>query len=152
MRHDKSFISPFHDRLSRPENSDLTLARIACLPALKNPIGTIMHDDTATKTSYMLILGDPTGEEYEGCNNPILICINLRINTWRRIKLKRSSKVPGGRAYASMIVSGQLRLPGCDVFLCVFGGVKEEVDEVSNTVELFNPISSHYCPGIEHDH
>lgn len=134
MRLDPSNISPFQDTFVREDDSWTKLYKLRSLPVLQDPIATIVHDDSATKHSYMLILGDPVGEGWESCNHPILVCINLVFNTWRIISLRNSRKVPCGRAHGSMIVSGELRTRDRDVYLCVFGGVTEEIEDVSGTI------------------
>ncbi|KAL5530808.1 hypothetical protein ACEPAF_7066 [Sanghuangporus sanghuang] len=123
MRQDEAFISPFEETLARPDKLDLVLPKLGSLPALQNASGAIVYDLTASKTRYLLILGDAVNH-----NHPILICINLELNTWRNIRLKNAEKVPRGRSRASMIVIGDLRAPDSDVFLCLFGGVNEDPD------------------------
>ncbi|KAL5488435.1 hypothetical protein ACEPAI_6553 [Sanghuangporus weigelae] len=123
MRQDEAFISPFQETLARPDKLDLVLPKLGSLPALQNASGAIVYDLTASKTRYLLILGDAVNH-----NHPILICINLELNTWRNIRLKNAEKVPRGRSRASMIVIGDLRAPDSDVFLCLFGGVNEDPD------------------------
>lgn len=57
MRLDPSNISPFQDTFVREDDSWTKLYKLRSLPVLQDPIATIVHDDSATKHSYMLILG-----------------------------------------------------------------------------------------------
>lgn len=128
MRQDEAFISPFEETLAAPDKLNLALPKLGALPALENCSGAIIYDRTASRTRYLLILGDPVGKENKNHDHPILLCINLQLNTWRYIRLKNAEKVLRGRSCASMIIIGELRSPDSDVFLCLFGGVSENRD------------------------
>ncbi|EJD00755.1 uncharacterized protein FOMMEDRAFT_157861 [Fomitiporia mediterranea MF3/22] len=122
MRDDRSLISPFEETLSVPQTSGLELPGLGPLPTLNNAVGTVVHDNTASMTPYLLLLGEPVRKSSRKESHPELLCINLKQNAWRIIELRNARSVPNGRSRASMIISGTLRTEGVDVYLCVFGG------------------------------
>ncbi|KAI5117522.1 hypothetical protein M0805_009530 [Coniferiporia weirii] len=120
MRIDPSRRSPFSNRV--PESpaedfNDLTLPRLGSLPALRRPIGALVHDRSPSKTTYLFILGDCTDP---GREHPVLLSINLTQNTWREIRLSGSRNMGYGRAKAQMVVIG--KPDSSNIYLCVFGG------------------------------
>ena len=102
------------------------------MPTLQDPIATIIRDSTGSMTSYMLVPEDLVESGFEDYNHTILLYVNLRMRTWQIIHLKNCEKVSNNWARAAMIVIREMRSQEADVYLCVFGGVKENQYEVSS--------------------
>lgn len=88
-------------------------------------------------TNCINYLVDEGWEGWEGCDHPILVCVNLVFNTWRILNSKNSKRVPCGHACGSIVVLGELRAWSHDIYLCVLGDVMEEVEHVSGVFYPF---------------
>ncbi|KAH8115678.1 hypothetical protein DFH11DRAFT_1586395 [Phellopilus nigrolimitatus] len=127
MREDPAKLSPFKKspNLSSNDESKIALPRLGSLPVLQDPIGTLFYDKSRSRTTYLLIFGDPIAPGLE--DHPILICINLTLNLWSEIALLNSRKLKDGRAAAQMIVTGEIGMP--NIYLSIFGGIDDKVEE-----------------------
>lgn len=124
MRCDVSNISPFsintHTIEEEPHSSKFPTLKE--LPALHDPIGDIAYDESNSKTPYLLLLGTVTEVEID---RVVLLCINLRLNTWRELGLRGTcDETLRGRDGGHMAITG---MGTRNVMLSVFGGVKRQV-------------------------